>query len=65
MHLWTALFTRGFIPPAIFTQNFCPLGYEIIINNRIARNVNQGLVKKFDFKFGSIKAYFNKKQNNN
>jgi hypothetical protein len=48
MYLWTAISTRGFIPPAIFTQNFCSPGYEIIINNHIARNVNQGLIKKFD-----------------
>jgi len=42
IHVWTAISTRGFIPPAIFTQNLCSQGYEIIINNHIARNVNQG-----------------------
>jgi len=68
MHIWTAISTCGFIPLAISTQNFFSPGYEIIINNDIARNVNQGLIKKFDLKFGSIKAYFEhlqKKQNNN
>jgi len=58
MHVWTTISTRGFIPPAIFTQNFCSQGFEIIINKHIARNVNQGSIKKFDIKFGSIEAYF-------
>ncbi len=38
MHLWTAISTRGFIPPAIFTHNFCSPGYEIIFNNHIQWN---------------------------
>jgi len=42
LHVWTAISTRGFIPPAIFTENFCSQGYEIIINNHIAQNVNPG-----------------------
>ena len=64
MHLWTAIFTCGFIPPAIFTQNFCSPDYEIIINNHIARNENQDSIKKFDLKFGSIEAYFEHLQKN-
>jgi len=42
LHVWTAISTRGFIRPAIFTQNFCSQGYEIIINNQIAETVNPG-----------------------
>ena len=64
MHVWTAISTRGFIPPAIFTQNFCSQDYEIIINNHIARKLNQGSIKKFDIKFGSIEAYFEHLQKN-
>jgi len=64
MHLCTAISTYGFIQPAIFTQNSCLLDYEIIINNHIARDVNQGSIKKFDLKFSSIEAYFEHLQKN-
>ncbi len=64
MHVWMAKSTRGFIRPVIFTQNFCSQGFEIMINNHIASNVNQGSIQKFDLKFGSIEVHFEHLQKN-